>query len=330
MKIFLALFLFFSHIYFSSARAYEYQFIVTDIVSDESIQIVRLDKNITIAPGDILAIYSHQSQAVIGYARIHSITDNVDKFLATIQTHHKSALIQPDNYLKKLDLSNTDNNIPARFDLTYRDESKVAAKYRPLVYAGLVQGMTAANLTKKEIIIGPSVFAYGITSATQANINLASVIFGVVNIGVKNSIFKSQDFDISVENGVQYYSSAKLASYQFTGYLDMTSNSHFKSFAKLKVFTQKPEDESLSNNAEYQRDVNLEFQIYYGYIFPDWNQIIFGPKVDVNQKKVGGAIGYYIVEKDFNTMFGISSNDFSEFRLGKQAYLLNLDFWWRF
>ncbi|RPJ69813.1 MAG: hypothetical protein EHM20_16045 [Alphaproteobacteria bacterium] len=335
MKLFLTNFIrllvFFYGLIFSHALlAYEHQFSVTDIVGDQSIQIQRLDKQIPIALGDILVIYSHQTKQVLGYSRVISLTDNPNLFIANVETHNKNGIIRPENYLKKLDLTQIENDIPARYDLTYRDEHSVSAKYRPLVYAGLVQGMTASNLAKKEIILGPSIFAYGVTSRTQLNVNLASSIFGVANVGIKNKLIDTQDFELSIENGFQYYPSTSKGSYQFTGYLDMTSNSNFKSFAKFKVFTQKPEDQSLNNSEEYQRDLNLELQLAYGYIFSNWNQLIFGPKVDVDKKKVGGVVGYYVIEKNFNTMFGLSSSDFSEFRLGKQAYLVNLDFWWRF
>lgn len=312
--------------------AYEHEFVVTDIVSDETVQIQRLDKQIPLSPGDILAIYSHQTKQVLGYARIISITDNSDLFMAIIETHNKNGIIRPENYLKKLDLTKGNNDIPARYDLLYREENKVAAKYRSLVYAGLVQGMTASNLYKKEFLIGPSILSYGVTSGTQLDINLASTIFGVTNLAVKNRLVDNEDFELSVENGFQYYpnTSSKRSSYQFTGYLDMASNSNFKSYAKFKLFTRKPEDQSLNNNEEYQRDLNFELQLSYGYILSNWNQLIFGPKVDVNKKRIGGNVGYYIIDKNFNTMLGVSSNDFSEFRLGKQGYLINLDFWWRF
>ncbi len=333
MKLFTRFFLFILLFVFSSKIfSYEHEFVVTDIVSDQSVQIQRLDKQVSLLPGDILAIYSHETKNILGYARVISITDNSDLFIATIETHNKNGIIRPENYLKKLDLTKIDNDIPARYDLTYKDEHKAAAKYRPLVYAGLIQGMTASNLSRKEFLLGPSIFSYGITSTFQANINLASTIFGVANLGIKNKLLDNDDFELSIENGFQYYpsTSSKKSSYQFTGYFDTTSNSNFKSYAKFKLFTRKPEDQSLNNNEEYQRDINLELQLSYGYLFSNWNQLIFGPKVDVNKKRIGGNVGYYVIEKDFNTMFGVSSNDFSEFRLGKQGYLLNLDFWWRF
>lgn len=331
MKFFLApIFFIYAICVMNTSFAYEHEFTVTDIVSDLSVQIERLDMQIPVHIGDLLVIYSHQTKEALGYARIISITDNPNLFIAYVETHHKSGLIRPENYLKKLDLTKTDNDMPARYDLTYRDEKSVAAKYRPLVYAGLVQGMTASNLVKKEILLGPSIFSYGLTNNTQANISLASSIFGVANLGIKNKIIDTQDFEMSIENGFQYYPSTKKGSYQLTGYLDMASNSHFKSYGRFKIFTRKPEDDSLNNSEEYQRDLNLELQFSYGYIFENWNQLIFGPKIDVNKKNVGGVIGYYIIEKNVNTMFGVSSTDFSEFRLGKQAYLINLDFWWRF
>jgi hypothetical protein len=330
------LFLTFTFIFFVHSKCqaieaeFEHDFFIAGIISDKSIQVERLNKLIPVSVGDILAIYSHQTDDVLGYARITSLTDYPELFMAVIETHDRNGIIRPENYLKKLDLTQIENDIPARYDLIYRDESKAAAKYRPLVYAGLVQGMTASNLIKKEFLLGPSIFAYGITSRTQIDVNLASSLFGVHNVGVKNKLFDGEDLEISVENGFQYYPTMNKASYQFTGYLDMSTNSHFKSYARFKLFTKKPEDQSLSNGSEYQGDVNLELQFSYGHIFSDWNQLIFGPKVDVNKKRVGGIVGYYILEKNFNTMFGISSNDFSEFRLGKQAYLINLDFWWRF
>jgi hypothetical protein len=310
--------------------AYDHEFVITDLVSDNSIQIQRLNKLINLLPGDILAIYSHETKEVLGYARVSSVTDNSDLFMATVETHNKNGIVRIENYLKKLDLTKPDNDIPARYDLAYKDESKAAAKYRPLVYAGLVQGMTASNLFKNEFIIGPSILSYGVTSSTQLNVNLASSIFNVLNLSAKNKLVDNEALELSIENGFQYYPLTKKGSYQFTGYLDMVSNSNFKSYAKFKLFTKKPEDQSLSNSEEYQRDLNLEVQFSYGYIFSNWNQLIFGPKLDVNKKRVGGNVAYYLIEKNFNTMFGISSNDFSEFRLGKQGYLINLDFWWRF
>ncbi len=323
--------LFFIFIFFSSrVFAYDHEFIITDIVSDQNLQIERLDKQIEVLPGDILAIYSHQSNEVLGYAIVDSITDSSDLFMVTIESHHKNGLIRPENYLRKLDLTRLNNDIPARYDLAYKAGSNIASKYRPLVYAGLIQGMTATNLNKSEWIIGPSILAYGLTANSQLDINLASTLFGVLNLGLKNKLIDNDDYELAIENGFQYYPSTKKGSYQFTGYLDMASNSNFKSYAKFKLFTKKPEDQSISNNEEYSRDFNLELQLAYGYIFSNWNQMIFGPKVDVNKKHVGGVIGYYILDKNINTMFGVSSNDFSELRLGKQAYLLNLDLWWRF
>jgi len=327
MKLWIAFFLLFS---WTSSFAYDHEFIVSGIVGDGGIQIQRLDKQIVLAPGDILAIYSHDSNQVIGYARISGLTDNSDLFIATVETHNKSAIIRPENYLRRIDLTKLRNDFPARYDLHVRNDKKVAAKYKPLVYAGTVQGMTATNLNKREFLAGPSIFSYGVTNWFQVDVNLASTIFGVTNFAVKNKLFENEDIQLAVENGFQYYKDPRKGSYQFSGYFDTNSNSNFKTYAKFKFFTQKPEDQSLINSEEYQKDLNLELSFSYGYMFANWNQLIFGPKVDVNKKKVGGNIGYYVIDKNFHTMIGVSSVDFSEFSLGRQGYLVNLDFWWRF
>ena len=315
----------------ATAYSYEKEFVITEIMSDDVIKVEKLDPSIEISAGDILLVYSHQSKSILGYARVE-VTDLEPGFLtATIQTHNKSGLIRIENYLKKVDLTKIKNeDMPARFDLIYRENRKAAAKYKPLVYTGLAQGFTASNLIKKEWLAGPSILSYGITSSWQVNTNLISTMFKIFNTSFKNTLFRNDDYEIAIENGFQYYHENRKGSYTFTGYLDMVSNSNFNSYVKLRVFTQKPQDEYLYNSEEYLSELNLEATLYYGYLFKNWNRLLFGPKIDVNKKKVGGVIGYYIIDKEFHSMIGISSNDFSEFKIGKQGYLLNLDFWWRF
>jgi hypothetical protein len=323
---------FFCLLFFISLNcfAYEKQFVITSILTDENINVQRLDKNINVKFGDVLVIYSHDSDQVLGYAKVLTVNEDSEFFVARVETHDKNGLIRPENYLKRVDLNDPKSNIPSRYDLIVKTDGKVAAKFRPLVYTGLSNGMTAANLNKNEILAGPSVLGYGLNSWFQVHSNLISTMFKILNVGIKTKVYDQDDITFSVENSFQYYHLEHKGSYMFTGYLDSTSNSNFKSYAKVKIFTRKPADQYLYNNEEYSNDVNVELQLSYGYMFPDWKQIIFGPKVDVNKRKVGGLLGYYIIDKNVNMMIGVSSNDFSEFRLGKQAYMINYDLWWRF
>ena len=315
----------------TTAFSYDKEFVITDILTDDIIKVQRLDSNIPVAEGDLLLIYSQTSRSILGYARAEVLDLDNNFFTASIKTHAKSGIVRPENFLKKVDLTKSKNEeMPASFELLYKENSKAAAKYRPLVYGGLAQGFTASNLIKKEFLVGPSILGYGITSRWQVNTNLISTMFKVMNFSIKSTVFSNDDYEISVENGFQYYHEKRKGTYQFTGYLDMVSNSNFNSYVKLRVFTDKPQDEYLYNSEEYKNELNLELSFAYGYLFKNWNRIIFGPKIDVNKQKVGGTVGYYIIDKEFHTMIGVSSNDFSEFKIGKQGYLLNLDFWWRF
>lgn len=313
------------------AFSYEKEFVVTDVLSDDVIKVQKLDTNIQVETGDLLLIYSHTSKNILGYARVEVVEIEPGQFTATIQTHNKSGIIRPENYLRKIDITKTKNeDMPASFDLLYRENRKAAAKYRPLVYTGLAQGFTASNLIKKEFLAGPSILGYGITSGWQVSTNLVSTIFKIANVSFKNTLFRNDDYEIAVENGFQYFHEKTKGSYQLTTYLDSVSNSNFNSYVKLRMFTHKPQDEYLYNSGEYQKSFNLELTLSYGYLFSNWNRLLFGPKIDVNKKKVGGNIGYYIIDREFHTMIGVSSNDFSQFKVGKEGYLFNLDFWWRF
>ena len=328
MKLFLALII--SLLSFS-AFSYEKEFVITAILNDDVIKVQKLDSNIDVTTGDILLIYSHTSKSILGYARVETVNPEDDFLTATVQTHNKSGMIRVENFLRRVDLTNTKNrDMPARFDLLYKENRKAAAKYRPLVYAGLAQGFTASNLIKKEWLAGPSILGYGLTSRNQVNTNLISSMFKILNVSLKTTIFSNDDYELSMENGFQYFHENTKGSYTFTGYLDMISNANFNSYVKLRVFTQKPQDEYLYNSGEYKNDLNLELSLAYGYLFNNWNRLIFGPKVDVNKQKVGGTVGYYIIDREFHTMIGVSTNDFSEFKIGREGYLLNLDFWWRF
>lgn len=127
------------------AFSYEKEFVITDIMNDDVIKVQKLDMEIEVTAGDILLVYSHTSKSILGYARVEVIDPDQEFFTATIKTHNESGLIRPENYLKKVDLTKTNNrDMPARFDLLYKENRKAAAKYRPLVYTGLAQGFTAA------------------------------------------------------------------------------------------------------------------------------------------------------------------------------------------
>lgn len=312
------------------AFAYEKELIVKEIINDEIIQIAKYDKSLDINLGDFLLIYSHTSKDVLGYARVLKIGDK-NEIYAKVLTHSKSGIIRPDNYLRRIQLSKSYNEGHiGRFDLMYTFNRDVLPMYRPLIYLGLGQGFTASNLVKEELIFGPTVIGYGLTNQLQASSNIISTIYKVPNIALKHTLFKTDEYEMSLEMGYMYFSAERRSGYITTAYLDMISNSKFNSFFKIKAFTNKPADDYFYNSEAYEKDLNLEFSFSYGYVLDNWNRVIFGPKVDVNKKKVGGNIGYYYINKNLHALFGVSSNDFSEFRLGRDGYLLNLDVWWRF
>lgn len=324
--------LFFCFLFFISTHlfAYEKELIIKDIVTDEIIKIEKYDKSIDINLGDFLLIYSHISKDVLGYARVLKITEK-NEIYAKVLTHSKSAMIRPDNYLRRifLDKAYNEGHI-GRFDLMYTFSRNVLPMYRPLVYLGLGQGFTASNLVKNELLFGPTVLGYGMTSKLQASSNLISTIYKVPNLALKHTLFKTDEYEMSFEFGYMYFTGERRSGYITTAYLDMISNSKFNSFFKIKAFSNKPADDYFYNSEAYEKDLNLEFSFSYGYVLDSWNRVIFGPKIDVNKKKVGGNIGYYYINDKLHALIGVSSNDFSEFRMGRDGYLLNLDVWWRF
>lgn len=325
-----SLFILFISLFSINLFAYEKELIIREVVTDEIIRIEKYDRSVEVNLGDFLLIYSHSSKDVLGYARILKITD-YNEIYAKVLTHSKSGMIRPDNYLRRIELDKAYNEGHiGRFDLMYTFNRGVLPMYRPLVYLGLGQGFTASNLVQKELIFGPTILGYGITNRIQTSSNIISTIYKVPNVALKGTLFKTDEYEMSLEFGYMYFSGERRSGYITTAYLDMISNSKFNSFFKIKAFTNKPADDYFYNSEAYEKDLNLEFSFSYGYVLDNWNRLVFGPKIDVNKKKVGGNIGYYYINNNLHALIGVSSNDFSELRLGRDGYLLNLDVWWRF
>jgi len=317
-------------IFSTNLKAEERDFVISSILSDENILVQATSRGIDFNDNSIFAIYSHETNQVLGIAKVLSRDPNNKDFIGRIEFHEKNGLVRIGNYLKKLDLTHDKNPLLGRYDLEVKNGDKVSSKYHPLVYLGFGNGFTASNLFKSEWLLGPSILAYGINSHVQVHTQLVSAMFKVLNFGLKYRIIENDLLALSIQNDIQFFYEKNKKSYLFTFYLDTQSNSKFKTLGKLKVFSKKPADEYLFNSDEYKKDVNIELQLSYSYILDNWNQLLVGPKVDVDKKKVGGMVGYYIIEKEIHTILGLSSNDFSEMRLGKTAYLVNFDVWWRF
>ncbi len=305
-------------------------FTISAVVSDDFVQIQNIAQASDIKLNDMFAIYSHETHQVLGYAEVTKIDNNSDFFEAKVETHHQSGMIRSGNYLVRLDLSSVNNSIPARIELLSYSKRKVASKYRHLVYTGFFLGQTAQPLLKKEFIIGPSFFAYGYNDRLQFHSNVLNSFFGTPNVGYKFLFGRNSDYAFSFSQEFNYYPDAHKTYHEFSFHLDMYSNSKFVSYGKLKLFTKRPETKTLTNSDEYVSDLSTELQLAYGYVADNWNRIIFGPKVDFEKKKVGGSVGYYVIDKEFHMLIGASANDFSEATLGREGYILNLDFWWRF
>ena len=114
----------------TTAFSYDKEFVITDILTDDIIKVQRLDSNIPVAEGDLLLIYSQTSRSILGYARAEVLDLDNNFFTASIKTHAKSGIVRPENFLKKVDLTKSKNEeMPASFELLYKENSKAAAKY---------------------------------------------------------------------------------------------------------------------------------------------------------------------------------------------------------
>lgn len=250
----------------SIAQSTIYDYTISAVVGDKTIQIQNLSGSKDIKINDIFAIFSHDSHDVLGYAEVSDVSVETDFFEAIVETHHQSGMVRTGNYLVKLNLATVKNSIPARLELLSYSKRKVAAKYRHMVYTGFFLGQTAQPLLRKEFIVGPSFFAYGYRDYLQFHTSVLNTFFGTPNIGYKFLLGRSSDFALAFSQEFNYYPDARRTYHEFSFHLDTYSNSKFLSYSKLKLSTKRPDTKTLTNNEGYTSDISTELQLAYGYM----------------------------------------------------------------
>jgi len=331
MKI-IFIFLVFIVLNFSSSFAannnFSHDFILTKFLSDTEIEIMPIDPLNGALLGDLLVILSHESKEAIGYAAVKKIESQ--KWIATVKMHSKEALVRPGNFLQKVDLTNYHTKIPARFDLVRKNQKEVASKFKPLVFLDYQLGQAAATLDKKESLLGPSIYAYGINNNFQTDSTLLLNLVGIPNIGLKYTVLTGEDYRLSLYTKYYHYLERNKNSYDFEALLDKTANTHMITFTKVTHKVKRPDRKAVLTSRIYDEGANTEIQTIYGYILGNWNRLLLGPKYNFEQKILGGAAIYTAIYNHFHWSITLQTVNLSKIKLGKEAYNYYADFYWRF
>lgn len=305
-----------------------YDFTLTRFVSDTEIEIKPLDPTNYALVDDLLLIQSHETGETIGYATVKRTSSNF--WIAEVKMHSKEALVRPGNHLIKVNLENYLTQLPGRFDLVRKDQRFIAARFKPLILLDYQLGQTAATLDKGEHLLGPSLYAYGITDHLQVDNTVFLDVAGVANAGIKYTVLSGEDYRVSVYTKAYHYFSKNKNAFDFEAQLDKTANTNMMTFTKVAHRLARPDRTAILTSKFKEEKANTEIQTIYGYILNNWHRVLLGPKYNFEQKVLGGSVTVIVAYNHFHWSLTLQTANLSNLTWGKDGYSPSADFYWRF
>jgi hypothetical protein len=283
-------------------------------------------------PGQVFALYpqgEEKDPEPVGFA------DAYERFgerqcLAKVKSHSQSGLIRAGDPAAPVDLYDTGQEIPGRYDLVREGRREYASLYKPTVYAGYLFGQTASTLDRGEFLVGAPSVMYGIRNNFQVDFTYLRLFEQVAEAGVKYKFYSNEDmrFSIYFQNSrfLNIGKDAWAAELQY----DSSDNSRSMSHTKLRFSSKVPSYLALSDK-EKEKDSSLELSTVNEWMLKSWHRVLFGPKFIAGQEyDLGFLFSFLYVRKIFHVALNLNINSVRRFDPAKNRQMVGLDFFWRF
>ena len=237
----------------------------------------------------------------------------------------------PQDYLEKIDLSQEVENLngTSYFWRTKVLPSNTSYQYRPLITQGATIGETAQTLWKHEVFFDAfGTLGYGITNGLSFSTNLAALALGSPNGVLKGRVYQNdtQTWSLSLSSAQERSSSEKL----FNVDLMWDSILNKKMIAHSLVSAAVISFDSAKDAAVLKSYGNSSIQTGYEYIFDDWSRFLIGPSYNIDQKAIGGYIGYVKIINNLHLQASLTTSNIRELKMSaKEGYFFILDAYWR-
>ena len=221
------------------------------------------------------------------------------------------------------------HKIPGFNSLTLGGGNRVSAQYKELAYFGVFTS-EGHTLDKKEFLISPFQFQYGITDNFGFKVVNALWFDGYVNGGLKYRAVHNKHAKITI-NGLGAYKVQKqdwIA--QAGGVITLPSNSKFQShFMGNFIFDPQSKESRATDNLNLFRTSDI--RSITEYITDDWNRVLYGPVYNVQLQTFGGTVSYMWIWSMFHMSLGVATRDFTNLSFGSDSgYYYVYDFFLRF
>ena len=240
-------------------------------------------------------------------------------------------LLQKTDYFEKLDLVNGTSELLGTSYLwkTHVLPENTKNIYRPLLTQGETIGETAQTLWKNEYfftVLGT--IGYGITDTVSASTNLTGLLIGSPNAKLKNQFFRNvnQTWSVSLSMAQERNTSEKLFNVDLMWDSILTDSLVAHSLISAAVISF----DSAKEVAALKSYGSSSIQTGYEYIFSNWSRFLIGPSYNIDQKAIGGYLGYVKIINNLHLQASLTTNNIRELKLSaKEGYFFILEAYWR-
>ncbi len=291
------------------------------------------------APGRIFAIYPQddadtektkdgEDPEPLGFA------DSFERYgerqcLAKVKSHSQSGLIRARDHARPLDLTESGQNIPGRYDLVREGKKEWAAMYKPTVYGGYLFGHTASTLDRGEFLVGLTPVMYGIRNNFQADLTYLRLVENVFEAGLKYKFFSNEDMRLTLRLQNSRFWETGQDAWSAELHYDSQSNSRSMGHTKLRYSSKVPRDLAFSDSAK-KEDSSLELSTVNEWIFTSWHRLLFGPKfVAGDELDLGFLLTFMFVRESFHGALSLNVNSVRKFDFAAYKQTVGFDLFWR-
>ncbi|MGZ3692378.1 MAG: hypothetical protein ACXVAX_12800 [Pseudobdellovibrio sp.] len=285
--------------------------------------------------GETVAVVSQNSKlGAIAFVEVEQVTDKPEgtyEIKLRLQRQSRKYLIQVGDFIRKMDLSTSNTDYLGTTDLLIRENQiNISAKYRPLVYQGLVIGDTAQTLYEKEFLVN---YFGNLYYGATANLTLGTLapvnVLGRPNFNMRYKVYDSEATTLSTGlSFVRLYKEGQ-AALNLNLYWDNTSSDALISHTFLGLGVIRWDNSGDAAALKYL--TSSSFQTGYEVLLDNWDRFLVGPSYNFDKKALGGYLSYIWIADRLHLQFSLNATDITHLRLDPtDGYYAFFDMFWRF
>ncbi|MFP5519557.1 MAG: hypothetical protein ACLGGX_06610 [Bdellovibrionia bacterium] len=285
--------------------------------------------------GEIIAIKSQTPEVgIIGFLEVVRVEEAIAgdfEIKAKLVRHSRLHFVQTGDTVVKLDLSGDNKSYLGTTDLIIQESDKnVSARYRPLVFQGLLIGDTAQTLWKDEMLLTwYGDLSYGITNRLSVRTLVPANIYQAYNMKLKYKTYDSPSTTVSLGASVNTIPESNSTTVNLDFYWDSISSESTISHTFITVALvsfEKAEDTTAIRSLG-----TSSIQSGYELIMDDWGRVLVGPVYNFEKNALGGYLSYLKIWDRFHASITLSSTNVASFKASAQdGYYGLIDAFWRF